>query len=205
MYYSEINRHIINKKYFWNYSISIVTSLVLGYLYFDSINISVAFFRNMLFLVSIFWLLTVPIGCILTNIYRCQTFLKFYNNFLRGYDVQFFKIAIEKEDYKMQVFYTSHNATIRPFPKSTNAICIETDDFLLLFLSIKYSGIFQLVLKPFIFVKTNKEFHLKDKNANIIQDFKMTEIKQNRIIIFPNKDGIKRLMIPAGVFQNLTN
>jgi len=96
----------------------------------------------------------------------------------------------------MAVPYKSYDATVQPFPKQTNAICIETDDFLLLFLSIKYYGLFQLVLKPFIFIKTNKEFHLKDKSANFIRDFKMTEVEQNRVITFPNKDGIKRLMIP---------
>jgi len=71
------------------------------------------------------------------------------------------KIVIEKESYKMQVPYKSYDATIHSFPKTTNVIYLETDDFLLFFFSIQYLVVFQLVLKPFIFIKTEKDFDIK--------------------------------------------
>jgi len=61
------------------------------------------------------------------------------------------------------------------------------------------------VLKPFIFIKTDKDFYMKGKNANVIQDFKMVETERGRAVIFHNKHGIKRLIIPIKILQSLTN
>jgi len=95
----------------------------------------------------------------------------------------------------MQAPYKSYNATITPFPKLTNAICIEEEDFFLLFFSIQYLGILQLVLKPLIFIKTEKEFCINDKNVKLIRDFEVVKTTENRTIVFPNKDGIKKVVI----------
>ena len=201
MQYSEIKRHIINKKYYWNYSICIITSLLLGYLCFDNLNISLLSFRDIIFWLSIFWLLTMSIGCIGLNLYRCRSFYKFYHNSLKEYNVQFIKIVIQNEDYKMQAFYQSKDATIRPFPKPANAIYIEENDFIMFFFSMHYVSLFQLVLKPIIFIKTEKELFIKDKNVNFIKKFDIIETEQNKTIIFPNKNGIKKLIIPIQQMQ----
>ena len=194
MQYSEMKRHIINKKYYWNYSICIITSLAFAYWFFDSIfSLS---FRDIIFWLSIFWLLTISVGCIGINLYRCRSFYKFYHHSLKAYNAQLIKISIQKEDYKMQAPYKSYETKIRPFPKSANAIYIEEKDFFLLFFSIQYLGILQLVLKPIIFIKTNKELSIKDTNINIIQHYETFETEQGRIIIFPNKNGIKKIIIP---------
>jgi hypothetical protein len=88
------------------------------------------------------------------------------------------------------------SAVIRPSPKLINAIYLETDDFLLLFFSIGFWGIFQEVLNPFIFIKTSSEFYIKGKKVNIIRDFEIIETEQNKTIIFPNKYEIKKVIIP---------
>ena len=191
MHHSEIINHIISKRYYLYYGIIIFISLLL---------ILLSFYGTILALLM-FWLSIMSIGCILINIYRCRRFLKFYNNYFKEYDAQFNRILIEKETYKVQVPYRSYNATIQPFPKPTNVVCIETDDFLLIFFSIQYSGILQLVLKPFMFMKTDKEFCIKDKCVNLIQNFEITETDENRTIIFPNKDGIKKIIIPVQIMQ----
>ena len=46
---------------------------------------------------------------------------------------------------------------------------------------------------------------MKGKNANVIQDFKMVETERGRAVIFHNKHGIKRLIIPIKILQSLTN
>ena len=185
MHYSEIRNHIITKNYYWYYCIIIVISLVLALF---------SFYGSVLALL-IFWLSIMSIGCILMNYYRCRRFFKFYNNFLKDYNVLFDRALIEKESYRMSVPYKSYDATIQSSPKSTNVVYLETDVFLLLFFSIRYLGIFQLVLKPFIFLKPQKEFHTIDKSVTIIRDFKIIETEEDRTIIFPNKDGIKRIIL----------
>jgi len=185
MQYSEIKKHIINKRYYWNYIIIILISLILAAFSFYST------FALLFFLISI-----ISIGCIMINLYRCRSFYKLYHNLLKEYDVLFIKIEIHKEDYKMQVPYKSYNAKISPFPKSTNAIYIEENEFIMLFFSMPYLGVLQLVLKPIIFIKTDKELSIKDTNINIIQHYETFETEQGRIIIFPNKNGIKKIIIP---------
>jgi len=196
MYYSKIKKHIINKQYYWIYSASVLISLVFGYWNIDSDTFSLLNFRNTVIVLLFFWLSVLSIGSTMINVCRCRNFSNLYSNYLNKYNPQFNKIEIEKESYKVQVPYQSYNAIVHPSPKPTNAICIETDDFLLLFLSIRYVALFQLVLKPFIFIKTDKDFYKKNRNANIIRDFKMLETERGRAIIFPNKHGIKKIMIP---------
>jgi hypothetical protein len=53
-----------------------------------------------------------------------------------------------------------------------------------------------LVLKPFIFIKGNKEISIKNNNVNIIRNFEIVDTEQGRMVIFPNKHGIKKMMIP---------
>ena len=196
MYYSEIKRHIIDKKYYWSYCIIIIISLVFGSLAcINKVDFSFFYSRGAIFTLLIFGLSILAIGCIWINLHRCRSFYKFYNIFLKGHNAQFNKIVIEKEDYKMQVSNNSYNATIRPAPKTTNVVYLETDDLLLLFFSIQYMGIFQRILKPFIFIKTDKDFFIKDKNINIIRNFEIVETEQSRTIIFSNKYGIKKVII----------
>ena len=186
MLYSGIKNHIINKGYYWSYSLMIFITLCLVFFSHYGSILSLLFF----------YLSIMAICCILINLYRCRSFYKIYNNFLKEHNAQFNSIVIEKESYKMLVPHKSYNATIKPFPKPTNAVSLETDDFLLLFFSTHYLGLFQQVLKPFIFIKTDKELCIKDKNANIIRDFKAVETGQNKTIIFPNRYGIKKVIIP---------
>jgi len=200
MLYSEIKKYIINKQYYWICSAIILISLIFSYWNIDSNTFSLLDFRNMVAVLLIFWLSILSIGCIVINICRCRNFSKFYNNYLNKYHVEFNIIEIEKEAFKVQAPYQSYNATLHPSPKSTNAIYIETDDFLLLFFSIQYMGIFQRILKPFIFIKTDKDFFIKDKNVNIIRDFEIVEAEEKRIITFLNKYRIKKVMIHKAVY-----
>jgi len=203
MLYSEIKKYIINKQYYWICSAIILISLIFSYWNIDSNTFSLLDFRNMVAVLLIFWLSILSIGCIVINICRCRNFSKFYNNYLNKYHVEFNIIEIEKEAFKVQAPYQSYNATLHPSPKSTNAIYIETDDFLLLFFSIQYLGILQLVLKPFIFIKTDKDFYKKNKSVNVIRDFKMVETERGRVIIFRNKCEIKKIMIPNQIKTKL--
>jgi hypothetical protein len=109
---------------------------------------------------------------------------------------QLCEITVEKESYTMKVVNQSYDAKIHPMPKQTNAVYSETDDFILIFLSIQHFGIFQEVLKPFIFFKTDKVFFLNDKNVNVIRDFETFETEQGRNIIFSNRYGIKKVITP---------
>jgi len=52
------------------------------------------------------------------------------------------------------------------------------------------------VLKPYIFIKTDKDVHIKNKSVRVVRDFKMIETEQGRTITFSNKQGIKRIIIP---------
>ena len=195
---SDIKRHIIVRKYYFGYIIVIFVSVLLGYSVFTGEeSISIFILRGMYFALAIICFSAILIGYIVINIYRCRSFYKFYNSFLRGYGAQFNRVFIEKESYKMSVPYKSYDAIIQPSPKPTNTVFLETNDFILLFFSIRYLSVFQLILKPFIFVKPDKEFCIKDKSVNIIRDFKITEAKEDRTIIFTNKDGIKKLIIPT--------
>ena len=185
MNYSEIINYVISRRYFLYYSILIFMSVVL-----------VLFsFYGSIFSLLIFWLSIMSISCILINMYRCRSFLKFCNNYLKAHNAQFIRIIIEQEASKMPVPYKSYDATIQPFPKLANAVSLETDDLLLLFFSIRYIGIFQLVLKPFIFLKTDKDLYFKDKNTNIIQYFEIVEAERGRAFIFPNKHGIRKIIV----------
>ena len=196
MNYSEIKRHIIGKKYFWSYSTRILIFLILGYLIYINRNsiflaekiISIGSISILLF----FCLSTLSVYYMLMNLYRCQNFYKSYKNHLK-HSTHFCKIVIEMEDYKMHV--PMRSATIRPFPKSTNAVYLETDDDFLLFFSINFFGV-QQVLKPFIFIKNSKEFYVKGANKNVIRDFETIETEENRAIIFSNNYGISKVIIP---------
>ena len=51
------------------------------------------------------------------------------------------------------------------FSASLIAVYLKTDDFLLLFFSIQYVGLFQQVFKPYIFVEPDKMFYIKDEST----------------------------------------
>jgi len=199
MNYPEIKKHIIGKKYFWNYSTKVFMFLILCCLiYINKNNISLSqdfFSQDFITTLLIFWILILSIYCMLINLYRCRSFYKFYNFSFKQYNAQFYRIIIEKENYKMTVPTRSFSTTIRPSPKQTNAVYVETDDFLLLFFSIQYFGLVRQVLKPFIFVKNNKEFDVKSTNVNVIRDFETIETEENRTLIFPNNYGITKVII----------
>jgi len=186
MTYWKIVKHIISRRYYLYYGIVIIMSLILVFL---------SFYTSILALL-IFWLSVMSIGCVLVNMYRCRNFHQFYENSFKAYNAQFIRVVIEKEDYKMQVPYKSYNATVRPLPKSTNAIYIETDNLLIFFSSIQHLGIFQLVLKPFVFIKLNKGVDIRDNNVHVVQNIEVVETREGRTIIFPNKHDIKKIMIP---------
>jgi hypothetical protein len=200
MHYSDIKRQIINKNFLWGYSIIIFISLIFGCLIYvnkSSISLNNDFYvRTILLIISFLCLSVLSICYGLANLYRCQSFYKFYKNHLKEHNTHFRKIVIEKENYKMPMPNTPRNVTIRPAPKSTNAVYLETEEFLLLFFSIRYLGLVRQVLKPFIFIKNNKEFYAKGANINIIRDFETIETGENRILIFPNSYGITKIIIP---------
>jgi len=190
MSYPEIRNHIIDKKYFWCYSIIFLLSFLLVFLLcLHKASISISFSRGNINALLILWLSLISIGSLLNNYYRCWSFYQFYNNSLQGYNAQFNKILIEKESYKMQVPSKSYNAIVQPFPKSANAVFLETDDLILLFFSIRYIEIIQFVPKPLIFIKPNKEYCISDKSVNLIRDFKIVETKEDKTIIFSNGDS----------------
>jgi len=201
MHYSDIRRHIINKKYLWGNSMMIFISLGLGYLmYIDNITIYLNnfFSRGTPLILLILGLPILSARCILINWYRCRNFYKFYKDYLKEYSMHFYKIAVEKEAFKVGGTYSFNDATIHPSSKSINAVYLETDNYLLLFFSVSFWGMFQEVLNPFIFVKPGKEFYTKYKNVKIIREFKMSQVKQNIVIdISNNKNGIKKILIPT--------
>ena len=193
IHYSEIKKHIIGKNHFWGYS-TIFISLILGSLIYISGNI-ISFSRGPIFTLLIFCLLVLSTYYILINLCRCRRFYKLYNSFFKQSNAQFCKIVVEKEGYQMKVPTRSYNVTIHPCPKLTNAVYFETDDYFLLFFTIQSLGFLQQVLRPFIFIKNNKEFYIKDTNVNIIRNFETIETEENRTIIFPNNYGITKVII----------
>ena len=146
MNYSDIKKHIINKQDYWFCYILILVSLLLG------------FFScyHSIWALLIFWLTIMATGCILINYYRCRSFYKLYKNALKEYNVQLNRVFIEKDAYKISVPYKSSNVINQPFKKQTNAVYLETNDFLLLFLSARYLETIQLLLNPFVFIKSEK-------------------------------------------------
>ena len=201
MYYLDIKRHIINKKYLWGYSAMIFIPIIFGYLICtNKINIPFeAFSRgNFVFILLFLALPILSTRCILINSYRSQKFYNFYKNYLTEYNGHFYKIAVEKEAFRINTPHISPNdAAIYPSPKLTNAVYLETDNYLLLFFSVSFWGMFQEVLNPFIFVKPGKEFHARYKNTNIIREFKISQTEQNIVIDFPvNRNEIKKVIIP---------
>ena len=199
MQYSDIKMHIINKKYLWGYSIMAFISLIFACLIYinkSSISLVNAFlFRSIIILLLIFCLSALSICYMLVNLYRCRSFYKFYKNCLKEHNIRFHKVVIQMEDYKMHM-PNGTSATIRPSPKSTNAVYLETDDYFLLFFSIRYFGLVRQVLKPFIFIKNDKEFDLKGAKVSIIRDFETIETEENRILIFSNNYEITKVIIP---------
>lgn len=197
MDYLKMKKHILNKKSFFIYGIIIFLSFLL--VYFVCINgigkISPDV-REIAIIIAILNFLFLSIQGIFINLYRCRNFYKFYENLLKESNPILGRIIIIKEDFKMQVPNKSYDTIVHPSPKFTNAVYIETDNFILLFFSIQCLGIFQKVLNPFIFIKTDKEFKVKDKHINIIKDFEIIENNQDTAIIFPNKYDIKRMIIP---------
>lgn len=189
MHHSEVRNHIINKNYYWVYYITIFASFIL---------ILFSFYGNILSLL-LFWPSIMFIASMLINHYRCRSFCKLYNNYFNYCNGKFEKVLVEEKSYKMSVPYKSYNATIQPPPRATNVVYFETDDFLLLFFSMQHLEIYQLVTRPFIFVKPCKEFEMNIKHVNIIRNFKIAEDQEYRTIIFPNKYGIKKIMIPHSV------
>ena len=200
MHSSDIKRHIISKKYLWGYSIMTFIPPILVYLIcVDKTSTFLAIFSrgNIVFLFLILGLPILSIRCILINLYRCQNFYKIYKNHLIEHNVDFHKIIVEKEAFKLDALSSFNDAAIHSSPKSTNAVYLETDNYLLLFFSVSFFGVFQEVLNPFIFVKPGKEFHTEYKNAKIIRELKMSQIEQNMIITLPdNRYGIKKILIP---------
>jgi hypothetical protein len=119
--------------------------------------------------------------------------------------MQLCRITVEKEGYTMKGVNQSHDAKIHPMPKQTNVIYSETDDFILIFFSIQHFGIFQEVLKPLIFLKTDKVFFLNDKNVKVIRNFETFDTEQGRNIIFSNRYGIKKVIIPLQIRSHSLN
>ena len=198
MQYSELKYHIIEKKYFLGFSIIIFSSIILGYLIFTGEEgISLFILRGLFFYLAIICFSITLIGYLVVNFHRCHSFFySFLVSELMKKTMQICEILIETKAYKMKVPYNSYDAKIHSKPKPTNAVCIETNEYLLLFFSLHYLGLFQEVLKPFIFLKTKNKFHIETKSVNIIRDFELITTEQNRTIIFPNKHGIKKIIIP---------
>jgi len=197
--YSKIKKHIIGKNFFWGLCILFFLFLIWSYImYLGRDFIFFLFNVGSILMWFISYLLIMGVSYGFINLYRCKRFYKFCDLFLLENDVQFCKIMIEKKDYEMKVPNRSYDATVRPLPESTNAIYFETNEFILLFFSVQHFVVLKNVLKPYIFLKTDKEFHIKDKSVKIVRNFETTETEQGRAIVFSNKQEIKRMIIPAG-------
>jgi len=198
--YSKIRKHIIGKKALWSFGLLTLFFLAWGYfVYFISDGIFFPISTSGFLIWFISYLLIMGMNYSFVNLYRCKKFYQFCKNFLTESNVQFCEIMVEKKDYQMQVGpYTSGEVTVRPTPDPTNAICIETNEFILLFFSIQHFVVLKNVLKPYIFIKPDKKLHIKDKNVKIVRDFEIIETEQGRAIVFSNRHGIKRVIIPAG-------
>ena len=185
----EIRKILINKRYNVYYAI-IFFVLLIGAL------------LSLLFFV----LFALFVGNVLINFHRCRRFHQFIiKNNLPKDTIQSCKITIEKESYKLKPVYSSYDAKIQPRSRATNAICIETDDYFLVFFAVDFFRIFQEVLKPCVFIKPGKERCITDKNIEIIDDYKAIETEQDTVIDFPNKHGIKKLIIPRAVAARLAS
>ncbi|MDR0438291.1 MAG: hypothetical protein LBH22_08345 [Bacteroidales bacterium] len=192
--YSKIRKHIIGKKSFWSFGVLALVFLIWGYfMYFIRDRIFFPISLGYFLIYSISGLLIMGISYNFINLYRCKRFYKFCKKFLPKSNVQFCKIMIEKKDYQIRSF---REVIVHPPPKSTNAVYLETNEFILLFFSIQHF-VLKEVLKPYIFIKSDKELYIKDKRVKIVQDFEITETEQGRAIVFFNKQGLKRVIIPA--------
>jgi len=197
--YSAIKRHIIGKKKNWSFSLQTFLFLIFCYFIYLFRDIFLSFpLWIVLFILFISYLLAMGISYNFINLHRCKRFYKSCKTFFIENDVQFCRITVEKKDYKMQGINTTQEATIRPSPEPTNAVYLETDDFLLLFFSIQHFVFIKEVLKLYIFVKPDRDLCIKDKSVRIVRDFKITQTEQGKSIVFPNKQGIKRIIISAG-------
>lgn len=197
MNYLKVKRHIIDKNSFLFSSIIIFVSLILSYLiYLNGFSFS---FRSIILILLILILSLSSLIYIFINLLRCRNFNVLWENRFKKYDICFCKIDIKQDDYKIQALYSSYTATMSSFPKATNAIYIETGEFMLLFFSIKQFGFIQTVLKPFIFLK-NEKISMQKEHLDIIRDFDSIETTNGKIIIFPNKHGIKEIIIPRNVY-----
>jgi len=197
-FYSKIKKHIIGKAFFWRFGI--LTPVFLGWCYFIYLimdNIFLPFSLGNLLIYALSFLLIMSIYYNFISLYRCKKFYKFHENSLTESNVQLCKINIEKKDFQVQVPNSTQSATVNSFPQPTNAVYLETDEFLLLFFSIQHFYIVKEVLKPYVFIKTDKDLHIKNKNVIVVRDFKMVETEQGRAITFSNKQGIKRIGLPS--------
>ena len=190
MQYSDIKRHIIDRNSFWKYSIVLLLFLI----YLSFIYMTEEGFSFLFVIILTAFICILLISNMLINLYKCRRFYKFYKNYLDEQTTQLYKVSIEKEDYQMRVI--GRDTKVHSMTKPTNVISIETDDFLLLFLSIKYFGVFQQVLKPFIFLKTDTDICINEKSANVIKSYETDETEQGRTIVFPNRYNIKKVIIP---------
>jgi hypothetical protein len=136
------------------------------------------------------------------NFCRCRYFYKIIKNELSEKTIKLCKILVEQKEYKIKVPNKSYDVEISSMQKTKNAICIESNEYMLLFFSLNYFGIFQEVINPFVFIKKIEEFNIKFRNINIIKDFEIIENEQNSIYsLHENKYGIKKLIIPLRKFD----
>ena len=185
MRYLEIKKHINDKNNYWYYGIIILMIMIFMIL----INFDIENYRFSRFTaldIAAPFLLIFSIRTILINSNRSRFFFQSFKNEINNGTAKLSKIVIGVKSYKMRVPKNTYVSEIQPMPKSTNAICIETSEYLLLFFSITYLGIFQEVLKPFVLVKTDNSSFDRDKNVVVIKDFEIIETAQNRTINFPN-------------------
>jgi len=195
--YSKIRKHIIGEIFFW--SLGALAFLLLIWSYFVYLirgNVFFPFSLGNFLILFLSYLLIMSISYSFINLYRLKKFHEFCENFLTESDAQFCKIMIEKKDYKMLAPYTAHEAAVRPYPVPTNAVHFETNELLLLFFSVRHYFVIKEVLKPYVFVRPDKDLCIKDKSVNVVRDFEITETEQGKAIIFSNKQGIKRVIIP---------
>jgi len=195
--YSKIRKHIIGKNKNLSFCVQTLLFLIscyLIYLFIDALPYFPLWTILFTFSVSYFLAMSISYRCL--NIYRYRKFYTLYEVFLTENDVQLCKIMVQKKDFQMQVLNSTQLATVSPLLLPTNAVYFENNELLLLFFSTQHFYIVKEVLKPYIFIKTDKDLHIKNKNVRVVRDFKMVEIEQGRAVTFSNKQGIKRIIIP---------
>jgi len=128
---------------------------------------------------------------------RCRNFYNSFKNELSLGTAILCKIYVETKNYRMVGVNHNFDAEISSKPKLVNAICIETDEYLLFFFSMGYFGLFKEVLKPFVFIKSGNKHFLQDIKSAVIYDYNIDETENGKAVAIKNiKSSVSKILVP---------